>query len=281
MNLNYGWELIKRKRLVIGVFVLAFFVLGVGLTLTQPLKYSSSLRLLVVQDASNVTGDPYALARSNEYLSDVLSKVTYSTSFYGKVVSAGFNIDKAYFGNTTKKISKNWNKTIEVKKITNTGIISVTAYHPKQDQAEKIARGVGYILITQNSNYHGLGDKVSLKLLDEPINSTWPVKPNLLLNAVLSLFLGLVFGLIYIYLVGDDDIEEVMVVNNQTVDWKNEIESAFAEATVDKKNQEEEIVETEHFFIPEESVAVKQDEYRFIPEEPVTPAKDDWDSEWR
>lgn len=263
MNLSYFWELIKIKRLVVGIFVLAFFALGVGLTLTQPLKYSSSLRLLVVQDAGSVAGDPYTLARSNEYLSDVLSKVTYSTSFYGKVVSAGFNIDKAYFGSTTKKISKNWNKTIEVKKINNTGIISVTAYHPKQDQAEKIARGVGYILITQNSNYHGLGDKVSLKLLDEPINSTWPVKPNLLLNAVLSLFLGLVFGLIYIYLTNDDGGENreaafasSYVAPKQSDDWKNELEKI-------------------------QNIETPIEEYQFIPEEPITPAKDDWDSEWR
>jgi len=256
MSLSYFWELIKRKKLVVGVFVLAFFVLGVGLTLTQPLKYSSSLRLLVVQDASSVAGDPYTLARSNEYLSDVLSKVTYSTSFYGRVMSAGFNIDKTYFGNTTKKISKNWNKTIEVKKINNTGIISVTAYHPKQDQAEKIARGVGYILITQNSNYHGLGDKVSLKLLDEPINSTWPVKPNLLLNAVLSLFLGLVFSLIYIYLVGEEPMEPIMEVNPQSDDWKNELNKI-------------------------QNIQSPIEEYQFIPEEPVTPVKDDWDSEWR
>jgi capsular polysaccharide biosynthesis protein len=279
MNLSYFWQLIKSKQAVIGIFVLAFFVLGVGLTLVQPLKYSSSLRLLVVQDASSVAGDSYTLARSNEYLSDVLSKVTYSTSFYGRVMSAGFNIDVPYFGNTTKKISKNWNKTIEVKKINNTGIISITAYHTKADQAEKIARGVGYVLITQNNNYHGLGDKVSLKLLDEPITSSWPVKPNLLLNAIMSLFLGLVFGLAYIYLSGDEN-DEVAFTDSfgepkQSEEWTNGLNSAFAEATSDKEIQTED-----------------SDKYQFIPEEPVSviaasakgygePKKDDWADEWR
>lgn len=264
MNLSYFWQLVKSKKAVIGIFVMTFFVLGAGLTLIQPLKYSSSLRLLVVQDASSVAGDPYTLARSNEYLSDVLSKVTYSTSFYGRVMSAGFNIDAPYFGNTTKKISKNWNKTIEVKKINNTGIISVTAYHTKQDQAEKIARGVGYVLITQNSNYHGLGDKISLKLLDEPITSSWPVKPNLLLNVILSLFLGLVFGLAYVYLLGEDNGEEVIVVSDQSEEWTNELNSAFAKATSDKEIQTED-----------------SDKYQFIPEEPVSVVKDDWADEWR
>jgi capsular polysaccharide biosynthesis protein len=223
MSLSYFWQRLKSKKLVIGIFVLAFFVVGVGLTLAQPLKYSSSLRLLVVQDSSSAAGDPYAVARSNEYLSDVLSKVVYSTSFYSRAITAGFNIDKAYFGNTNKKAAKNWNKTIEVKKINNTGIISVTAYHPNQGQAERIARAVGYVLITQNQNYHGLGDKVSLKLLDEPINSAWPVKPNLLLNAILSLFLGLVFGLVYIYLLGEKQEEAGPAVDSQSEDWLKEL----------------------------------------------------------
>lgn len=259
MSLSYGWQLIKSKRLAIGIFVMAWFIVGVGLTLVQPLKYSSSLRLLVVQDASSVAGDPYTIARSNEYLSDVLSKVTYSTSFYSRAINAGFNIDRAYFGNTNKQVAKNWNKTIEVKKINNTGIISVTAYHPEQSQAERIARAVGYILITQNQNYHGLGDKVSLKLLDEPINSAWPVKPNLLLNAILSLFLGLVFGLVYIYLSGEDKNEAASASSygepKQSEDWLKEINK-----------------------IQTESV---QEDWNKITEAPFIPREDDWLNDWR
>ena len=199
MELNTFIYLIKNKLGVIFTFVAIFFVLGIGLTLVQPLKHSSNLRLLVVQDASGST-DPYATTRGNEYLSEVLSKVSYSTSFYNQVLGSGLGVDSNYFGNTNKKIAKTWSKTIEVKPVANTGIISVTAYHPKKDQAEKIARGIGSVLITQNRNYHGLGDKVSLKLLDDPITSKYPVKPNLILNAVLSLVLGLIFSLSFIYL---------------------------------------------------------------------------------
>jgi capsular polysaccharide biosynthesis protein len=258
MSLSYFWQLIKNKKLVIGIFVLAFLIVGVGLTLAQPLKYSSSLRLLVVQDSGAVAGDPYAMARSNEYLSDVLSKVTYSTSFYGRAMSAGFNIDKAYFGNTNKKAAKNWNKTIEVKKINNTGIISVTAYHPEPGQAERIARAVGYVLITQNQNYHGLGDKVSLKLLDEPINSAWPVKPNLLLNAALSLFLGLVFGLIYVYLFGEAKNDNVSGYGEptQSEDWIKELKLASANEPV-------------------------QANWQPMAEAPFIPEDNDWLNDWR
>jgi capsular polysaccharide biosynthesis protein len=205
MELKSYLNLIKTKVSTILMFVAVFFVLGVGLTLVQPLKYSSSLSLLVVQDASGAT-DPYATTRSTEYLSDILSKVTYSTSFFGRVMASGLGVDGNYFGNTNKKISQTWSKTIDVKPLASTGIISVTAYHPNRDQAERIARAVGTVLITENGNYHGLGDKVSIKLLDNPITSTFPVKPNLILNAILALVLGLLFALAFIYLFPETEL---------------------------------------------------------------------------
>ena len=205
MELNNFFNLLKAKASTIWVFIAVFFVLGVGLTLVQPLKYSSNLRLLVVQDVSGAT-DPYTATRSNEYLSEILSKVAYSTTFFNQTLNAGLGVDGSYFGNTSKKISKTWSKTIDVKPISNTGIITITAYHPNREQAERIARAVGTVLITQNGNYHGLGNKVSLKLLDDPITSSFPVKPNLILNAVLALILGLIFALSFIYLFPEADL---------------------------------------------------------------------------
>lgn len=208
-------NLIKNKLSVILIIMAGFFVLGVGLTLVQPLKYSSSLRLLVVQNASGVA-DPYATTRANEYLSEILSKVSYSTTFFDQVLNSGLQVNPAYFGQTNKKISKTWSKTIDVRPVGNTGIISVTAYHPQKDQAERIARAVGTVLITQNGNYHGLGDKVTLRLLDDPITSTYPVKPNLLINAGLSIVLGLVFALLLIYLFPDFKFfEHQLIVANE------------------------------------------------------------------
>jgi len=200
MELREFWRLIKTNRATIAVIVAGFFVLSLLLTVIQPLKYSSELRLLVVQSADSSVSDPYAITRANEYLSEVFSKVSYSTSFFNRVQSAGFGIDGAYFGATPRKISQTWNKTIEVKKDGTSGIIVVTAYHPDRDQAQRIARAAGQVLITQNGAYHGWGDKVSVKLLDDPITSHWQVKPNIIFNLLAALFLGLLFALAFVYL---------------------------------------------------------------------------------
>ncbi len=219
MELNTFIYLIKTKLTTVLIFMGLFFVVGLGLTLVQPLKYSSSLRLLVVQDASGAV-DPYTTTRANEYLSEILSKVSYSTSFLNQVLGTGLGVDASYFGNTNKKMAKTWAKTIDVKPVANTGIIAVTAYHPNRDQAERIARAVGNILITQNGNYHGLGDKVAIKLLDEPITSSYPVKPNLLINAGLSLLLGLIFALSFIYLFPEATLFERRAL--AATDWQAE-----------------------------------------------------------
>lgn len=204
MELNDFFNLIKRKKQTILSLVAIFFAVGLILTAVQPFKYSSSLRLLVVQSSANQGNvDPYTMARSNEYLSNVLAKVTTSNSFYQRVMNSGFSIDQSYFGTPGRKQNKLWSKTVNAHAVNDTGIIVITAYHQDRQQADNIARAVGNVLMTQHVNYHGLNDNVKIKLLDEPVTSRLPVKPNVALNLVLALVLGVIFSLCYIYLLPD------------------------------------------------------------------------------
>lgn len=231
MEFNDVLSLIKAKIGVIIIFTAVFFVLGVGLTLAQPLKYSSDLRLLVVQDASG-SADPYTAARATEYLSDVLSKVAYSGAFFNQVLGSGLAIETDYFGSTRKQISKNWARSINVRPINNTGIIMVSAYHTDRDQAERIARAIGHVLISRHGDYHGLGTKMVIKLLDDPITSKYPVKPNLAINAVLSVLVGLAGGLLFVYWQAEKKTWKqsatIAVEQNQTA-TEAETEDFFAE----------------------------------------------------
>ncbi|MFH0840551.1 MAG: Wzz/FepE/Etk N-terminal domain-containing protein [bacterium] len=203
MELNQFLTAVKAKKQAILMIVLIFLVISLVITFAQPIKYSSRLKLLVVQNVSQNSSDPYAMAVSNEYLSNILSKITYSNSFFNRVLNSGFEIKPDYFGKTTKKQEKIWNKTISTNPLNDTGIITITAYHKDRAETERIARAVGYVLMTEHSNYHGLGDNLRIKLLDEPITSKYPVKPNIALNLGLAIFLGLVFGLCYVYLVAE------------------------------------------------------------------------------
>ncbi|MDP3956601.1 MAG: Wzz/FepE/Etk N-terminal domain-containing protein [bacterium] len=190
--------LISKRKGIMASFVFAFVILAIILSLLQPFKYGSSSQVLVIQNSSNP--DPYLASKSTEYLSNILAKVISSNSFYENVLDSGYYVNKNYFGQTVKDQMKIWAKTISTKAINDSGIISLNIYHADRSQAELINRAVVFTLQTKHGLYHGGGENVSIKVIDEPITSNYPVKPDLILNFGLALVLGLVFSLIYIYL---------------------------------------------------------------------------------
>lgn len=192
--------ILKKKKTLINILII-FFVISLALGFLNGIKYGSVSKVLVIQKSIAGT-DVYTLNRSNEYLSGVLSSVVVSDSFFEEVMNAGFNIDKDYFTeekNIKDQLEK-WQKTVAAKPLLESGIIEVSVFHPDKFQAEQIARAVNFVLITKNENYLSSGGNVIIKVIDKPVVSDWPVKPNLPMNLSLGLLFGLVIGLTYIYL---------------------------------------------------------------------------------
>jgi capsular polysaccharide biosynthesis protein len=199
MELINFLRLIKAKKQTIISITAIFFALTLVITFIQPLKYGSESQILVVQDYG-VGIDPYVAAKSNDYLSNILAQVVTSNSFFEEVLNSGFNIDKNYFPERADKRLKTWSETVSAKALNDTGIISINVYHTDKYQTEQIARAINYVLKTKNSMYHGGGNKVNVMTINEPIVSNWPIKPNIILNTLLGVILGLITSLYYIYL---------------------------------------------------------------------------------
>jgi len=215
MAYSFG-QIIKKKQSIIWWWLIGILAVATLVSFIQPLKYSAESQVLVVPDYRQTT-DPYQISKTNEYLSSLLAQVTYSSSFFEATAKPEYQIDATYFGNTSKKRMNKWQKTIEVKALNDSGIISVKAYHPDKQQAEKLVRAINYNLITKNNFYHGLGDKVVLKVIDEPLVSLWPAKPNLPVNFALAFILGLLLGLIHIYLTSAED--EYSEIDEAVINW--------------------------------------------------------------
>jgi len=192
-------ELIKSKKQTLISFFLIFFLLGAIFTGLQTFKYSASSKLLVIQEGASGV-DPFAVSRSVEYLSGLFSQVVYSNSFFNLVKEAGFNIDQSYFKGDSIKQMKLWKQTVSAKSVENSGVINISVYHPSVYQAKQIALAVNHVLMTQNSNYQGIGSSVKITVMDEPLVSNYPNQPNLLINFGLVVALSLIFGLAYIYI---------------------------------------------------------------------------------
>ena len=196
-------KLTRTKRSTITSMVILFVFVALTVTFVQPLKYVSSAKLLVVQEYG-VNTDPYIAAKSNDYLSNILAQVVSSKSFFDEVLNAGFNIDKNYFPSRPDKRLEEWDKTVNAKIVNDTGMINIEVYHPDKYQTDQIAQAINYVLKTKNNQYHGGGDKVNVKIINDPIVSRWPLKPNIILNLALGIILGFICGLYYIYLFPDE-----------------------------------------------------------------------------
>ena len=84
--------------------------------------------------------------------------------------------------------------------IADTGMITIKTYHQDKATADKINQAIAYTLMTKHSQYHGLGENVKIKIINDSTLSDWPVKPNIILNLFLGLIAGLAAGLYFIYL---------------------------------------------------------------------------------
>jgi len=190
------------------------------ISVIQPLKYSVSSRLLVIQNATSA--DAYALSRSNEYLGNLLAEVVYSSSFYEQVRASKYNIDENYFSGNYNQQLKTWIKTVDTRAQDDTGIIDINVYHPDVTEAKKIALAVNDILINRNQEYQG-SQNIKINIIDQPLASIYPTKPNIPYNLVATFFLSFIFALIYIYLFPEDRYS-LSVFNSKKTPYLPELE---------------------------------------------------------
>lgn len=253
--------------MTIFLIVMFFLILALILTFIQPLKYGSTSRIIVIQNF-DVDTDPYAISKSNEYLSNILANVVTSSSFFDDILESGYHIDKNYFSknNNINGEMKKWRETVQAKVVGDTGIIEINAYHPDKRQLDLIASAVNYVLQTKNGQYHGMASNVVIRIIDKPIISLWPVRPNIIFNLALAIVFGLLISFSYIYLFPEDrynlrlwsrsnrkKIEEQKISSVQPADIKNQWEDLG-----DAKKYTEENLNSDDLEIPgEESASYK------------------------
>lgn len=191
-SINYTTVLLDRAR-TIGAFIAAGLVLALLACFVQPLKYSSTVRLLVMQDLGSAT-DAYTASRSEERIAENLSNLVYTTTFFDEVMNAGYSIQTRYFPTKDYKKRQEWAKTIDTTIARGSGLMTVAAFHQDVAQAEQIARAVASVL-TEKAGEYTSGGGVQVKLIDAPLNSRWPVRPSFVANAVSGAVLGGLVGI--------------------------------------------------------------------------------------
>lgn len=198
-------SLLWQKKGVVFSITLFFLAVATALTLVIPLKHGASSRILIVQDFPEGTSS-YAITQSNQHLSKLLARVVDSSAFFRDVLDSGYNINTSYFSPTgdSQEMIKEWRNTVEARAVNDgEGIIEIDVYHTERFQLEQISGAVIATLKNNHVEYHGLKDTLSLKIIDEPIISNFPVRPNIFHVFSLALILGLISSGSYVYLFSD------------------------------------------------------------------------------
>lgn len=169
--------------------------IAILLSLLRPLEYSSTTRILITQELGAV--DAYTASRSAERIADDLASVVYTSTFFDKVMSSGYAIDSNYFSDDEIKRRTQWQDAVSASVSRSSGLLSITAYHTDVDQAEELATAVAYVLTTEGWTYTS-GGNITVQVVDAPLDSRYPVRPNLLVNGFSGLVLGLLGGAGYL-----------------------------------------------------------------------------------
>ena len=185
------------KIILIGMMV--GLALAAAYTFFQPRLYAATARVLVTQTAASGL-DPYTAIKTSERVGASLSQLINTSTFMKTALARaqGFSEYDFFYRPKTDAPADDagrlaiWNAAVSAKTVTDTGILKITVFHPACDQAKILAGAVAQQLVDQAPGYFGPG--VRAQLVDEPLCSSGPVKPNFLKNLAAGALFGLLFS---------------------------------------------------------------------------------------
>ncbi|MBP9869212.1 hypothetical protein KBC59_01470 [Patescibacteria group bacterium] len=184
----FSWRMIALGTLIGAI-------LALGFSFAQPLRYSSTERVLITQ--TNTAGiDPYTAIKSTERIAQNLVEIIYTSSFFNAVMSNS-QVDPAYFPTDEIAKRKKWRETIETNVSAGTGVMSILAYHTNRDQATELAVKVAEQLSQVAPNYFGFS--VRVQIIDDPLPSRFFAKPDFLRNTLFGAVIGFLFAAAWVF----------------------------------------------------------------------------------
>ncbi|MBT3356613.1 hypothetical protein HN784_01950 [bacterium] len=189
-------KFIISKRQTIIVISLVFLLVATIFTLLQPVRYSAKSKVLVIPKF-NRDVDPYAIARSRTYISEILAEVITTYSFYDEVAKEEFGVNRGYFEKKPEidQVAKKWKSVVSASSAGDSGMIEITVKHSNMKQAENISVRIFKVLKNRHTRFHS-GENVRLKIVDSSIIGL--TSPNTKLNFTIAFIAGLGTAIAYI-----------------------------------------------------------------------------------
>lgn len=179
------------KVIVVGGLIGALFSLVI--TLLFPLKYRADAQVLIISKSRSGV-DPYTIVKSAERVGENLAQIIRTTDFYTKVRTAeGYGINWDNFDALTERQRRRlWRRTVEPNVVYGSGVLGMSVYHEDLDVALRMVGAAANVLVQRGWEY--VGGDVTIKIVNNPIVTRFPVKPNVPLNVLLGFLIGMLVG---------------------------------------------------------------------------------------
>jgi len=261
-------EIIKREWRKVLVVNMVVLLLGLVITLVRPFEYRAESSVYVVQKSS-FSIDAYSASKSEERIASKLGQILYSSSFFEEILTSGYDIEKDYFPEDEYKKRKKWEKTVETKVPGGLSKLEIFVYHPDPRQAMQISQAITYTLTHNKEEFIGISD-VDLKVLDSPLVSKYPVRPNVLLNLILALVIGGALGIAFVLLTYDPREDELLGLSDENrphLIEKDKIKQKPKKVKKSKNKEIKDLDEIKDLAMAEDNPKKPVEEIRDLPDE--------------
>lgn len=158
-------------------------------TLLFPLEYRADAQVLIISK-TRYGVDPYTVVKSAERVGENIAAVMRTDDFFNKVwEDADYKPDKTPFTSVPDRVKrKRWAKAIEPSVIYGTGVLTISGYGSTDRQAVAIAGAAANAIVAHGWEY--VGGDVTLKVVNTPVATRFPVRPNAMMNGLLGFVAG-------------------------------------------------------------------------------------------
>ncbi|HQF56908.1 MAG TPA: hypothetical protein PK831_00160 [Candidatus Magasanikbacteria bacterium] len=190
---NSPLTILKKRYKFIIFSGLLIGTVALLVSLLFPLEYRADAQALIISK-SRYGVDPYTVVKSAERVGENLVQVIGTSDFYNKVMlQAGYNIDRTKFDKLSERERRKlWQKTVKSSVVYGTGVVNVSAYDSNVNQAKQLAGATVDALAAKGWEY--VGGDVTIKVVNQPVVTRFPVRPNIILNFAMGFVVGMVLS---------------------------------------------------------------------------------------
>lgn len=183
-------NIFQRRWKLIFLAGVVFAVASLGVTLLFPRAYRADAQVLIISK-SRYGVDPYTVVKSAERVGENIAEIMKTDDFFEKVSALRqYEFDREQFEQVSARTRRRrWQKALSGSVVYGTGVLNVSAYGSSPQAAAGLASAAVETLESKGWEY--VGGDVTIRGVNRPAATRFPVRPNIFLNGLFGFFGGI------------------------------------------------------------------------------------------